>query len=159
MSITVHIVQPERITAPREPHNAHKPRTQDGWDQGNATPTHNDGEQASAIRVGLGQKDLAASLADGTEDGTPIPYPSLLDQSDIPAKGRQVSPSLREAREVGRDDARPRVSGLANAIMALAINAKGAGVPRRDPWYTAVAPKGSDTARQGPIQHAPTSIP
>ena len=88
MCITVHIVQPEWVTAPREPHYAHEPRTQDGWDHGKATPAHNDGEQASAIRVGFGQENLAASLADGTEDGTPFSNPSFLDQGDIPAKGR-----------------------------------------------------------------------
>ena len=88
MCITVHIVQPEWVTAPCEPNDAHEPRTQDGWDHGNATPAHNDGEQASAIRVGLGQENLAASLADGTEDGTPFSNPSFLDQGDIPAKGR-----------------------------------------------------------------------
>ena len=88
MCITVHIVQPERVAAPREPHYAHEPRAQDRWDHGNATPAHDDGKQASAISVGFGQENLSASLADGTEDGTPFSNPSFLDQGDIPAKGR-----------------------------------------------------------------------
>ena len=157
--IAIHFVQPDGVPATREPHYTHEPRAQNWWDQGDTASTHNDGEEAVAVLVGLGQEDLTASLADDPKDGTPFPDPGLLNQSDIPAKGRQVGPTLSKAGEVGRDDARPRVSGLANAIMALAISAKGAGVPRRDPWYAAVAPKGSDTARQGPMQHAPTDIP
>ena len=158
MGIAVNVLQPG-IPTIRVQHHSHEPGAHDGWDQRDTTPTDNDGEEAGAIRVGHRQENLTSSLADSPKDGTPFPYPCLLDQCDIPAKGRKVCPSLREAREVGRDNVRTRVRGLANAVMALAICAKGAGVPRRDPWYAAVAPKGSDTARQGPIQRAHEGIP
>ena len=84
MSITVNIVQPDWVAAPREPNDAHEPRTQDGWDHGDATPSHNDGDKANAIRVGFGHEYLAAGLADGTEDVAPFSNPSFLDQGDVP---------------------------------------------------------------------------
>ena len=119
--IAVKIVQPHGIHTPREPHYAHEAGSQDGWNQGDTAPTHNDGEEAGAVRVRFRQEDLAACLADGPKNGTPVPDPGLLYQRDAPAKDSQVGPSLRKAREVGGDDARPRVGSLTNAIMALAI--------------------------------------
>ena len=82
---------------PPENHNAHEPGAQDGWAHRDTTPPHNDGEEAGAVRVGLRQEELTAGLADGPKDGAPFPYPGLLYQCDIPAKGRQVGPSLRKA--------------------------------------------------------------
>ena len=121
MCIAVNVIQPDGIPTTRVPHHSHEPGAHDRWDQRDTTPTDNDGEEAGAIRVGHGQENLTPSLADSPKDGTPFPYPCLLDQCDIPAKGRKVCPSLREAREVGRDNVRTRVRGLANAVMALAI--------------------------------------
>ena len=95
MCIALHIVQPEGVTAPREPNNAHEPSAQHRRDHGDTASAHNDGEEAVAIGVGIGKEDLTTSLADDPKDGAPFPDTSLLDQCDIPAKGRKVCPSLR----------------------------------------------------------------
>ena len=94
MSITVNIVQPEWVATPREPNDAHEPRTQDRWDHGDASPSNKDGEEANAIRACFGQEYLAAGLADDPQDGAAQPDPSLLDQGDVPSEGGQVDPSL-----------------------------------------------------------------
>ena len=159
MGIAIDVVQPHRVATPGVPDNTHKPGTQHRGNGNNAATTDDDGKEAVAIQVGGRQDDLTTSPPDLSQNGAPLTDPGLLDQSDVPLERSQVCPTLGKAREIGGNNARTGVGGLSDAVMALAICAKGAWVPRRNPGYTAVAPKVSETARQGPTQRAHAGKP
>ena len=159
MCVAINIVKPHRVTTPGVPNHSHEAGPQHRGDGRDAATAYNDGKEAAAIKFGGRQDDLTTSPTDIPQDRAPQTDPGLLDKSNVPTEGRKVGPTLCKTGEIGGDNGRAAVGGLSDAIMALAICAKGAWVSRRDPWYTAVAPKVSDIARQGPIQRAHAGKP
>ena len=116
MRIAIDIVKSHGVPTPREPHHTHEAGPQNGWDKGDTATAHNDGEEASAVRVSGRQENLTACLSDIPQDGTPHPDTGLLYQRNVPTKDGQVGPTLSKAREVGGDDARTGIGGLSNAV-------------------------------------------
>ena len=159
MSIAINIVKPHRVPTPGVPNHAHEAGPQHRGDGGDTATAHHDGEKAAAIRFGGRQDDLTTSPTDIPQDRAPQSDPGLLDKSNVPTEGRKVGLTLCKTGEIGGDNGRAGVGGRSDAVMALAICAKGAWVPRRNPGYTAVAPKVGVTARQGPIQRAHAGKP
>ena len=129
MRAAMNIVKPHRVPTPGIPNHAHKAGPQHGGDGGDTATAHNDGEEAVAIRFWCRQDDLTTSPTDIPQDGTPQTDPGLLDQCNVPTKGRKIGPTLSKAREVGGDDGRTGIGGLPNAVKALALTAKGPWMP------------------------------